>query len=157
MLRALEKDDVNVAGLTLSENQRSHVDRLSNDRVIPRSKRVLLQRWEESDERVDRIASIGAFEHFGFDRYDDFVHCAFDALPADGATLLHTITSLTVPQVIERGIPVRVGVARFVKFIATKIFPRGRLPAAEVVETRAADVGFSLTRRQPLHRRYVRT
>ena len=38
----------------------------------PRSKRVLLEGWEQFDEPVDRIVSIGAFEHFGHDRYDDF-------------------------------------------------------------------------------------
>ena len=30
-----------------------------------RSKRVLLQGWEQFDEPVDRIVSIGAFEHLG--------------------------------------------------------------------------------------------
>ena len=34
----------------------------------PRSKRVLLEGWEQFDEPVDRIVSIGAFEHFGHDR-----------------------------------------------------------------------------------------
>ncbi len=38
--------------------------------------------------------SIGAFEHFGFDRYDDFFKMAYNALPDDGVMLLHTITAL---------------------------------------------------------------
>ncbi len=33
---------------------------------------------------MDRIVSIGAFEHFGHDRYDTFFRFAHDALPADG-------------------------------------------------------------------------
>ena len=39
----------------------------------------MLKGWEEFDEPVDRIVSIGAFEHFGFDRYDDFFKLAYDA------------------------------------------------------------------------------
>ena len=66
---------------------------------------MLLQGWEQFDEPVDRIVSIGAFEHFGFDRYDDFFKMAYDALPDDGVMLLHTITALTLPQMAERGMP----------------------------------------------------
>ena len=36
----------------------------------PRSRRVLLEGWERFDEPVDRIERfIGAFEHFGNNRY----------------------------------------------------------------------------------------
>src|SRR4051812_40670345 len=91
MLRALERYDVNVIGLTLSENQCAHVEKAFADSVNPRSKRVLLKGWEQFDEPVDRIVSIGAFEHFGFDRYDDFFAMAYRALPDDGVMLLHTI------------------------------------------------------------------
>src|ERR1700736_5497766 len=89
MRRAVEKYDVNVIGLTLSKNQAGYVqktlDELDSDpRRKPRTKRILLAGWEEFDEPVDRIASIGASEHFGHDRYDDFFKMAYDALPDDG-------------------------------------------------------------------------
>ncbi len=48
----------------------------------PRDKRVLLNGWEQFDEPVDRIVSIGAFEHFGHDRHDDFFAMAHGVLPA---------------------------------------------------------------------------
>ena len=98
MLRALERYDVNVVGLTLSENQRKHVERALAHHGSLRSKRVLLQGWEEFDEPVDRIVSIGAFEHFGFDRYQDFFAFAFDALPrrrVDAAAHHHDTDSST--------------------------------------------------------------
>ena len=63
--RALEKYDVNVVGLTLSKNQQAHVEELLAKSDSPRSKRVLLEGWEQFHEPVDRIVSIGAFEHFG--------------------------------------------------------------------------------------------
>ena len=99
---------------------------------------MLLQGWEQFDEPVDRIVSIGAFEHFGFDRYDDFFKMAYQVLPDDGVMLLHTITALTLPQMADRGMPLTFELARFVKFILTEIFPGGRLPSIEMVEEHAA-------------------
>ena len=56
-----------------------------------RSRRVLLEGWEKFDEPVDRIVSIGAFEHFGPERYARFFQMAYQSLPEDGVMLLHTI------------------------------------------------------------------
>jgi len=157
MLRALERHDVDVVGLTLSANQHAHVEQLLADSPSRRSRRVLLRGWEEFDEPVDRIVSIGAFEHFGHDRYDDFFATAHRLLPDDGVMLLHTITALTVPQMVDRGIPLTFEVARFVKFILTEIFPGGRLPSIEKVEDHSGANGFTLTRRQSLQSHYART
>jgi cyclopropane-fatty-acyl-phospholipid synthase len=157
MMRAIEKYDVNVIGLTLSENQKANVERVFAQSDSPRSKRVLLQGWEQFDEPVDRIVSIGAFEHFGFDRYDDFFKMAHALLPDDGVMLLHTITALTLPQMADRKIPLTFEVARFVKFILTEIFPGGRLPSIEKVEEHSTKAGFELTRRQSLQLHYART
>ena len=123
----------------------------------PRGKRVLLNGWEQFDEPVDRIVSIGAFEHFGHDRYDDFFEMARTVLPADGVMLLHTITGLTGPQCIERGIPLTFEMARFIKFMVTEIFPGGRLPSIEKVAEHSSKAGFTLTRRQSLQPHYART
>ena len=70
--RAIEKYDVNVIGLTLSKNQQAFTQQLLDSIDTDRTHRVLLHGWEEFDEPVDRIVSIEAFEHFGFDRYPDF-------------------------------------------------------------------------------------
>jgi cyclopropane-fatty-acyl-phospholipid synthase len=157
MMRAIEKYDVNVIGLTLSRNQQAHVEKVFAGSESARSKRVLLEGWEQFHEPVDRIVSIGAFEHFGFDRYDDFFKTAYEIMPDDGVLLLHTITALTLPQMIDRGIPLSFDVARFVKFILTEIFPGGRLPSIEKVEDHSAMAGFNLTRTQSLQPHYART
>jgi cyclopropane-fatty-acyl-phospholipid synthase len=165
MRRAIEKHDVNVVGLTLSKNQATHVEKsfdqmdwghrpLAGDR---RSRRVVLDGWEQFSEPVDRIVSVGAFEHFGHDRYDDFFKLAHRILPADGKMLLHTITGLTGPQIVERGMPLTFEMARFVKFIVTEIFPGGRLPSIEKVEEHSSKAGFRLIRRQSLQPHYART
>ena len=58
-----------------------------------RSRRVLLQGWGQFDEPADRIVSIGAFEHFGHERYARFFEMAYHTLPADGAMLRRSIVS----------------------------------------------------------------
>ena len=157
MMRALEKHDVNVIGLTLSRNQAEHVERLIAQSESPRSARVLLQGWEQFDEPVDRIVSIGAFEHFGHERYDAFFTLAHDLLPADGVMLLHTITGLHPREMAERGMPISFTFARFIKFIVTEIFPGGRLPSIPMVEERATANGFTVTRVQSLQPHYAKT
>ncbi len=157
MRHAIDKYDVNVIGLTLSKNQAGHVQKMLDELDNPRTKRILLAGWEEFDEPVDRIVSIGAFEHFGHDRYDDFFRMAHDALPDDGVMLLHTITGLTPQQMTERGMPLTFELARFMKFIITEIFPGGRLPSIEKVEDHSSRAGFTLTRRQSLQPHYAKT
>ena len=57
----------------------------------PRRKEVRIQGWEQFDEPVDRIVSLGAFEHFadgagdaGYERYAAFFKKYYDLLPDDG-------------------------------------------------------------------------
>jgi cyclopropane-fatty-acyl-phospholipid synthase len=156
-MRAIERHDVNVIGLTLSRNQAARVQQRFDESDSPRTKRVLLAGWEQFDEPVDRIVSIGAFEHFGHDRYDDFFRFAHNALPADGVMLLHTITGLLPQQIIDRGMPLSFAVARFIKFMVTEIFPGSRLPSIEMVTEHAVRSSFRLTRRQSLQPHYART
>jgi cyclopropane-fatty-acyl-phospholipid synthase len=139
--RAIEMYDVNVVGLTLSENQATHVQKSFEEIDSPRSKRVLLNGWEQFDEPVDRIVSIGAFEHFGRDRYDDFFALANKILPTDGVMLLHTITRLHKNQMIDRGLPTTLEVVEFFQFILTEIFPGAWMPTIDLVEERSAQAG----------------
>ncbi|WP_196764228.1 class I SAM-dependent methyltransferase, partial [Mycobacterium avium] len=69
---ALEKYDVNVIGITLSRNQFEYSKKLLAGFPTDRNIEVRLQGWEEFDDKVDRIVSIGAFEHFGRQRYGRF-------------------------------------------------------------------------------------
>ncbi|MDT5153109.1 MAG: cyclopropane-fatty-acyl-phospholipid synthase [Mycobacterium sp.] len=157
MMRALERYDVNIVGLTLSENQHAHVEKMFAESVSPRSKRVLLKGWEQFDEPVDRIVSIGAFEHFGYDRYDEFFAMAYRVLPDDGVMLLHTICGISMEYARANGVPLTMELFRFVKFLMTEIFPGGELCKAEMVGPMAAKAGFTLTRTQSLQPHYART
>jgi cyclopropane-fatty-acyl-phospholipid synthase len=157
MRRAIEKYDVNVVGLTLSRNQQAYVEKMFATLDTTRSRRVLLQGWERFHEPVDRIVSIGAFEHFGFDRYDDFFKMAYEALPTDGAMMLHTIVQPAPEEIEARGLPTTMRLIRFIKFIMEEIFPGGRLPTVAVVEEHATRAGFEVKLVQPLRLHYART
>jgi cyclopropane-fatty-acyl-phospholipid synthase len=157
MRRALEKYDVNVVGVTLSKNQHAYCEQLLANVDSNRSHRVLLKDWSEFTEPVDRIIMIEALEHFGFERYDDFFKYAYDKLPDDGVMMVHSITALTAPQMIERGMPLTFSMARFIKFVMTEIFPGGRLPSIEKVEEHATKAGFKVTRVQSLQSDFAKT
>ena len=158
MMRAVEKYDVNVIGLTLSENQRRHIeDHWFANSDSPRRKEVRLQPWEEFDEPVDRVVSIGAFEHFGFGKYDDYFKKTYNLMPADGVMLLHTIVIPSDEEVRERKLPLKMSTVRFIKFILDEIYPGGRLPLVAQIEEHAAKAGFKVTRVQPLRPHYTRT
>ncbi len=157
MRRAIEKYDVHVVGLTLSENQADHVQRMFDELDTPRSTRVLLEGWEKFDEPVDRIVSIGAFEHFGRPRWGRFFKMAHQVLPGGGVALLHTITRPSFKEAKAQGITLTHEIVHFVQFILAEIFPGGWLPTPESVEENAVAAGFSLTRVQSLQPHYART
>jgi cyclopropane-fatty-acyl-phospholipid synthase len=155
--RALQRYDVNVIGLTLSQNQKAHVEKVFAESGSQRSKRVLLKGWEQFDEPVDRIVSIGAFEHFGRDRYDDFFKTAYSVLPDDGVMLLHTIIKPTDQEFAASGLPLTMRLLRFSKFITEEIFPGGDLPKPTILEEHASKAGFELKLAQRLRPHYART
>jgi cyclopropane-fatty-acyl-phospholipid synthase len=157
MKRAVEKYDANVVGLTLSKNQHAYCQRVLDEIDTNRSRRVLLRDWAEFGETVDRIVVIEALEHFGFHRYNDFFKFVYSAMPADGVMLLHSITGVHVKQAIERGIPLTMEMAKFIRFIVTEIFPGGRLPTIETVEQHATQVGFKVARVQSLQNDFAQT
>ncbi|SPM38852.1 Cyclopropane fatty-acyl-phospholipid synthase and related methyltransferases [Mycobacterium numidiamassiliense] len=155
--RAIEKYDVNVVGLTLSENQAAHVQKSFDQLDTTRTRRVLLEGWENFGEPVDRIVSIGAFEHFGRSRWARFFEMAHSVLPADGVLMLHTIVRPPFKEARAKGLPLTHEVVHFTQFILAEIFPGGWLPTPALVEEHASDAGFTLTRTQSLQLHYART
>jgi cyclopropane-fatty-acyl-phospholipid synthase len=155
--RAVDVYDVNVIGITLSRNQYEYSKRLMATLPPSRNAEVRLQGWEEFDEPVDRIVTIGAFEAFKAERYPLFFKRAFDILPADGRMLLHTILAHPQTYFRDNGIKLTINDLKFARFIGTEIFPGGQLPAAEDIEALAAGSGFTLERTQLLRPHYAKT
>ncbi|WP_156749973.1 cyclopropane mycolic acid synthase family methyltransferase, partial [Mycobacterium sp. E2479] len=155
--RAVEKYDVNVVGLTLSENQAEHVQKSFDQMDTTRSRRVLLEGWEEFEDKVDRIVSIGAFEAFKMERYSAFFERAYDILPDDGRMLLHTILMYHWQEYPALGVTLTMSDIRFARFIGQEIFPGGQLPAQKDIFKFGEAAGFSIERVQLLQEHYART
>jgi cyclopropane-fatty-acyl-phospholipid synthase len=154
---AVQNYDVNVIGITLSKAQsefaRERLAKLDTERSIE----VRLQGWEEFDEPVDRIVSIGAFEAFKSERYPLFFERAHKILPRDGRMLLHTILAHTQKFFHDNGIKLTISDLKFMRFIGSEIFPGGQLPAVEDIELLAEGSGFTLERTHLLQQHYART
>ncbi len=162
MRHAIENYDVNVIGLTLSQNQLAHNKQKFAEMDSPRSKDVRLHGWEEFSDPVDRIVSLGAFEHFAdgigtYDRYTDFFKMCYNVLPDDGVMLLHTIVVPTAEEGEKLGLKTTMSLLRFIRFILTEIFPGGRLPQVDIVDKYATAAGFHISRHHHIGENYVPT
>jgi cyclopropane-fatty-acyl-phospholipid synthase len=155
--RAIEKFDVNIIGITLSRNQFEYSKAKLASIPTERNVEVRLQGWEEFEDKVDRIVTIGAFEAFKMERYAAFFERSYNILPDDGRMLLHTILTYTQKQMHERGVTLMMSDVRFMRFIGTVIFPGGQLPAQEDIFKFAEAAGFSVEKVQLLPEHYERT
>lgn len=153
--RAVERFGVRAVGLTLSQNQH----RLARERLADLGDRadVQLQGWEEFDEPVDRIVSIGAFEHFREERYSAFFDKCHRLLPADGRMLLHSIVKPSLAEINAKGLDITHEDVLFNKFILKAIFPGGQLRPVDVVRKYAEAAGFRIERVHPLGVNYAYT
>lgn len=155
--RAVERYDVNVIGITLSRNQFEYSKKMLAGLPTDRNIEVRLQGWEEFEDKVDRIVTIGAFEAFKMERYPAFFDLAYDILPDDGRMLLHTILMYQWQEYPALGVTLTMSDIRFARFIGQEIFPGGQLPAQEDIFKFGEAAGFSVERVQLLQEHYART
>lgn len=156
-LRAAEKYRVSVLGLTLSENQFRHCVQRAKESAFSESVQFRLQGWEEFAEPVDRIVSIGAFEHFRNTRHQAFFDKCRKILPDDGMMMLHSIVTPSLRDLREKGIEFLQEDVRFAKFIRDEIFPGGQLCAPERITSLASQGGFDVYHVQSLGPHYAKT
>jgi len=157
MRRAIEKYDVNVIGLTLSKNQQAYCRQLLDKLGSDRTHDVKLAGWEQFHEPVDRIVSIEAFEHFGFERYDDFFKNCYDILPDDGRMTIQSSVGYHPFDLASRGKKLTFELARFIKFMITEIFPGGRIPTTQMMIDHGEKAGFIVPEARSLRTHYVKT
>ncbi|BBX84568.1 cyclopropane mycolic acid synthase family methyltransferase [Mycolicibacterium aubagnense] len=157
MRRAVERYDVNVIGLTLSKNQFAYTKRLLDGVDSTRTRELQLHGWEQFHRSVDRIVSIEAFEHFGFDRYDDFFKNCFDILPTGGRMVIQSSTGYHPYDLNRRGKALTFETARFIKFMVTEIFPGGRIPTADMMVEHGRKAGFDVPECLSLRPHYIQT
>lgn len=155
--RAMEKYDVNVIGLTLSKNQQAYCDQLLSKLDSKRTFDVRLEGWEQFHSPVDRIVSIEAFEHFGFERYDDFFKTCYDVMPDDGRMTIQSSVAYHPDEMLARGKKLTFALARFAKFIMEEIFPGGRLPSTSMMVAVGEKAGFTVPETLSLRNHYIKT
>lgn len=110
---AAEHFGVRVLGITVSREQLA----LARERVRGWPVELRLQDWREVVQPVDRIVSVGMFEHVGPKNYALFFERMRSLLDAEGLMLLHTIG---VDRTQSHTDP----------WIDRYIFPNGKLPSA---------------------------
>jgi cyclopropane-fatty-acyl-phospholipid synthase len=151
--RAAERYGVRVIGLTLSRNQQAYATQVTRGLPVE----IRLQGWEEFEEPVDRIVSIGAFEHFRHERFAAFFDKCHRLLPRDARMLLHTIVFADETMLAARGIVVEHEDLLFAKFIRKHIFPGGQLAVPRLIVAEAEAAGFAVLRQHSLQSHYART
>src|SRR5215212_7778042 len=143
--------------VTLSKNQKAYCDQLLSKLDSKRTFDVRLEGWEQFHSPVDRIVSIEAFEHFGFERYDDYFKTCFDILPDDGRMTIQSSVGYHPYDLAERGKKLTFELARFIKFMITEIFPGGRLPTTQMMIEHGEKAGFVVPEAKSLRNHYIKT
>lgn len=157
LVRAVEKYDVNVIGITLSRNMCDYSKAKLASIPTKRTAEARLQGWEEFDEKVDRIITVEAFDAFKKERYAAFFERARDIMPDDGRMLLHSLFTHPWTYWHEHDIPVTMSDLRFMRFISQEIFPGGQMPSQEDILEYSQGAGFSVGQIQNLRPHYART
>ena len=90
-------EDIEVLGVTLSEEQHALAQQRVRDAGLDGRVRFELRDYREVDGRFDRIVSVGMFEHVGVHHYAEFFAKINDLMPDDGLMMLHSIGHMSPP------------------------------------------------------------
>lgn len=91
------KADVDVLGITLSEEQLGVARRRAEEAGVAGRVKFELIDYRDVQGQFDRILSVGMFEHVGRAHYRKFFAKCRDLLVGDGVMLLHTIGTMGQP------------------------------------------------------------
>ncbi len=118
---AAENYGVSVTGITISEEQAQHTQKLCRNLPI----QIHLMDYRRLTGQFDRVYSVGMFEHVGYKNYRTYMHTVRRVLDEDGLFLLHTIGSDCTARTTDA-------------WIGKYIFPNSMLPSAPQI-ARACD------------------
>jgi cyclopropane-fatty-acyl-phospholipid synthase len=114
--------DVDVLGVTLSEEQLKVARRRAQDAGVADRVKFELMDYRDVQGPFDRIVSVGMFEHVGARHYREFFRTCRNLLTPAGVMLLHSIGRLDSPASTDA-------------FTRKYIFPGGYAPAlSEILE-----------------------
>jgi cyclopropane-fatty-acyl-phospholipid synthase len=151
LLWAAEHHGVNATGITLSKNQHAHVNQLIDERGLAGRVQMRLLDYRDlpEDERFDKIASVGMFEHVGRAMLPRYFAKIRRLLEPGGLLLNHGITAGGT-----RNTQLGAGIG---DFIERYIFPGGELLHISHVLKVMADQGLEGLDTENLRPHYART
>lgn len=139
-----ETCDVEVVGVTLSEEQFKLANEKCMERGLQDRVEFRLLDYRELDEAFDRIVSVGMFEHVGAQHYSEYFNKVNDLLTEDGVALIHTIGRIYGPVETSR-------------WITKYIFPGGHIPALSEVAPMVEKAGLIMSDHEVLRLHYALT
>ena len=136
--------DVEVTGLTLSEEQLKAARRRAREQGLADRVQFHLRDYREETGRYDRVVSVGMFEHVGIAHYRRYFAQVRDLLTADGVALIHTIGRADGPGFTD-------------PWIDKYIFPGGYIPALSEIAPAIEKAGLWTTDLEVLRLHYAET
>lgn len=148
---AAERYAARCIGITLSQDQHDFVKAEVQRRGLGERVDVRLLDYREmsSDQRFDKIASVGMFEHVGRRNLNTYFHKIHDLLAPGGLVMNHGITSAGLDT---EGL--RSGIS---DFIEQYVFPGGELVHISRVIESLAHVGLECVDVESLRPHYAKT
>jgi cyclopropane-fatty-acyl-phospholipid synthase len=151
LLWAAEHYGVRATGITLSTHQHAYVNRLIQERGLAGRVSVHLLDYRDlsEDQRFDKIASIGMFEHVGRARMPTYLGKLWRLLEPGGLLMNHGITA---GGTRNRELGAGIG-----DFVERYIFPGGELLHVSHVLEAMADAGWEAVDVENLRPHYAKT
>lgn len=151
VIYAAERYGVRAIGVTLSEPQARYAQEQINARGLSDRAEVRVCDYREvSEERFDKLVSVGMFEHVGRSRLPEYFRHAWNLLRPGGLFLNHGIAARVTARL-------RKGIASGPSFMQAHIFPDGELEPLSETLSAAEAVGFEVRDVENLREHYART
>ena len=117
-----EQEDVEVTGLTLSNEQLCVAKQQAIQRGLDKQVQFRLEDYRNHQGEYDAVVSVGMFEHVGLRNFDGYFNKVGNLLSRDGIAMIHTIGHMDRPAATN-------------PWIRRHIFPGGYIPAISEIST----------------------
>ena len=117
-----DKEDVQVTGLTLSNEQLAVANKEAVRRGLDNQVQFRLEDYRNHHGKYDAVVSVGMFEHVGLRNFDGYFNKVAELLSRDGIAMIHTIGHTDRPAATN-------------PWIRRHIFPGGYFPSISDITT----------------------
>ena len=117
-----DKEDVQVTGLTLSDEQLAVANKEAVRRGLDNQVQFRLEDYRNHHGKYDAVVSVGMFEHVGLRNFDGYFTKVAELLSRDGVAMIHTIGHTDRPTATN-------------PWFRRHIFPGGYIPAISEITT----------------------